>query len=55
MAAADREKTAFVTQGELYEFKVVPFGLVNAPATFKRLMEHVLSRDRLVRVPCLIG
>ena len=42
MDAADREKMAFVTQARLYEFRVMPFRLVNAPATFDRLMERVL-------------
>ena len=42
MDAADRERTAFVTQGGLYEFRVMPFGLVNAPATFERPMERIL-------------
>ena len=41
MDAADREKTAFVKQGGLYEFRVMPFGLVNAPATFESPMERV--------------
>ena len=40
----DKEKIAFRTSsGQLYEFNQVPFGLCNAPTTFSRLMDHVLS------------
>ena len=40
----DKEKTAFRTSSrQLYEFNQVPFGLCNAPATFSRLMDRVLS------------
>ena len=42
MDAADREMTVFVTQGGLYEFKVMLYELVNALATFERLKERVL-------------
>ena len=40
----DKEKTAFRTSsGQLFEFNQVPFGLCNAPATFSRLMDRVLT------------
>lgn len=37
----DVHKTAFRTRYGHYEFRVLPFGLTNAPATFMRLMNDV--------------
>jgi hypothetical protein len=38
----DIPKTAFRTRYGHYEWKVLPFGLTNAPATFQSLMNHIL-------------
>ena len=43
IAKKDRNKAAFVTHQGLYNFKVIPFGLCNAAATFVRLMNRVLK------------
>ena len=37
-----QEKSAFVTRSGLLKWKVLPFGMTSAPATFQRLMKQVV-------------
>ena len=43
MAEGSREKTVFITPQGLFQFTVMPFGLQGAPATFQRVMDHLVS------------
>jgi len=42
MRKGDEHKTAFRTRYGQYEYKVMSFGLVNAPATFQTMMNKIL-------------
>ena len=43
IADADKEKTAMVTSAGQFQFKVLCFGLTNAPATFQRVMNKIFQ------------
>ena len=52
MSADAKRKAAFATHRGLFQFRVMPFGLCNAPATFEHLMDQVLFGMRSSR--CLV-
>ena len=45
MEEVDQEKTSFVTSQGLFCYKVMPFGLKNAGATYQRLMNKMFAHQ----------
>ncbi|CAF5162966.1 unnamed protein product, partial [Rotaria magnacalcarata] len=43
LSKEDRAKTAFSTRDNHYQFTVLPQGITNGPATFQRLINHILG------------
>ena len=52
MSQEAKRKAAFVTNEGLFQFRVMLFGLYNAPTIFERLMDQVLCGMRWSR--CLV-
>ena len=50
----DQNKTAFSTPFGLYNFKRMPFGLANAPATFQRIMANLFRKELMQGVICYL-
>ena len=48
----DQAKTAFSTPQGHYEYIRMPFGLKNAPATFQRMINHVLRE--FINIDCVV-
>jgi len=44
MAEEDQEKTAFITSHRLYCYRVMPFGLKNAGATYQKLVNQMFEK-----------
>jgi transposase len=46
VAPDSREYTAFTVPGRgLYQFRRMPFGLINSPATWQRIMDNIIGAD----------
>ena len=54
MASRDEELTAFHTPKGIYCYKVMPFGLKNAGATYQRAMQRIFDDTLHKNVECYV-
>ena len=54
VVSEDPHKTAFTSPLVLYQFVRMPFGIVNAPATFQRMMSRVFREEMFKAVVCYL-
>ncbi|KAL0539564.1 hypothetical protein IC582_023780 [Cucumis melo] len=54
MALDDEEKTAFQTPKSIYRYKVMPFGLKNAGATYQRAMQRIFDDMLHKHIECYV-
>lgn len=52
MCDSDEEKTVFKTHQGYFQFRVMPFGMTNAPATFQCLMNTILCLTSAILWSC---
>ena len=43
----DRKYTGFEANGRLYQFRRIPFGVINGVAVFQRLMDNIIKEEKL--------
>ena len=46
MDSADKEKTTFICSAGVFNYTMMPFGLMNAGATYQRLMDKIFKNQR---------
>ena len=51
VAEEDRHKTVFTTPVGLFQFRVMPFGLSRAPASFQRMMVDAWTPGLFSSIP----
>ena len=54
MSECSKAKTAFCTPSGLYEFNVLPFGLVSAPGCFQRMVNELFAEMMYECVICYL-